>query len=154
MNKMMNTEQSEHASPWNLTQTRNTKWRDEYDRKRSIRKEEVKRNQEMDTNGRDEYICLFCKRDPQKRRYSAKETYNFKEPTNRSHPIRNEETNTKWRDHEITEWIRTEEINKEGNTDILWNLTQTPNTKFKDEYEMKRSIRKEEVNKESNTEKQ
>jgi len=31
---------------------------------------------------------LFCKRPLYKRRYSAKETYNFKEPTNRSHPIR------------------------------------------------------------------
>ena len=30
---------------------------------------------------------LFCKRALLKRRYSAKETYNFKEPTNRSHPI-------------------------------------------------------------------
>ena len=30
---------------------------------------------------------LFCKRALEKRRYSAKETYNFKEPTNRSHPI-------------------------------------------------------------------
>jgi len=30
---------------------------------------------------------LFCKRALQKRRYSAKETYNFKEPTNRSHLI-------------------------------------------------------------------
>jgi len=28
---------------------------------------------------------LFCKRALQKRRYSAKETYIFKEPTNRSH---------------------------------------------------------------------
>ena len=34
-------------------------------------------------------IGLFCKRALQKRRYSAKETYNFKEPTNRSHPIPN-----------------------------------------------------------------
>ena len=34
---------------------------------------------------------LACKRAPQKRRYSAKETYNFKEPTNRSHPIANSE---------------------------------------------------------------
>jgi len=34
-----------------------------------------------------EIIGLFCKRDPEKRRYSAKETYNFKAPTNRSHPI-------------------------------------------------------------------
>jgi len=33
-------------------------------------------------------IGLFCKRALWKRRYSAKETYNFKEPTNRSHPIR------------------------------------------------------------------
>ena len=32
-------------------------------------------------------IGLFCKRALQKREYSAKETYNFKEPTNRSHPI-------------------------------------------------------------------
>jgi len=32
-------------------------------------------------------ICLFCKRALQKRRYSANETYNFKEPTSRSHPI-------------------------------------------------------------------
>ena len=30
---------------------------------------------------------LFCKRALQKRLYSAKETYNFKEPTNHSHPI-------------------------------------------------------------------
>jgi len=32
-------------------------------------------------------IGLFCKRAPLKRRFSAKETYNFKEPTDRSHPI-------------------------------------------------------------------
>jgi len=32
-------------------------------------------------------IGLLCKRALQKRLYSAKETYNFKEPTNRSHPI-------------------------------------------------------------------
>jgi len=32
-------------------------------------------------------IGLFCKRALQKRQFSAKETYNFKEPTNRSHPI-------------------------------------------------------------------
>ena len=32
-------------------------------------------------------IGLFCKRALLKRRYSAKETYNFKEPTNRSHHI-------------------------------------------------------------------
>ena len=31
---------------------------------------------------------LFCKRALQKRRYSAKQTYNFREPTDRSHPIR------------------------------------------------------------------
>ena len=33
-------------------------------------------------------IGLFCKRALWKRRYSAKETYNIKEPTYRSHPIR------------------------------------------------------------------
>ena len=32
-------------------------------------------------------IGHFCKRALYKRRYSAKETYNLKEPTNRSHPI-------------------------------------------------------------------
>ena len=32
-------------------------------------------------------ISLFCKRALQKKRYSAKETYNFKKPTNRSHLI-------------------------------------------------------------------
>jgi len=32
-------------------------------------------------------IGLFCKRALLKRRYSAKETYDFKEPTNRSHPM-------------------------------------------------------------------
>ena len=32
-------------------------------------------------------IGLFCKRVLWKRLYSAKETYNFREPTNRSHPI-------------------------------------------------------------------
>jgi len=32
-------------------------------------------------------IVLYCKRDLQKRRYSAKETYNLIDPTDRSHPI-------------------------------------------------------------------
>jgi hypothetical protein len=32
-------------------------------------------------------IGLFCKRALYKRLYSAKETYNLKEPTDRSHPI-------------------------------------------------------------------
>jgi len=32
-------------------------------------------------------ISLFCKRALYKRLYSAKETYNFQEPTSRSHPI-------------------------------------------------------------------
>ena len=32
-------------------------------------------------------IGLFCKRALLKRLYSAKETYNFREPVNRSHPI-------------------------------------------------------------------
>jgi len=32
-------------------------------------------------------IGVFCKRALYKRRYSANETYNFKEPTNRSHPM-------------------------------------------------------------------
>jgi len=32
-------------------------------------------------------IGLFCKRALENRLYSAKETYDFEEPTNRSHPI-------------------------------------------------------------------
>jgi len=35
----------------------------------------------------DQIIGLFCKRDLRKRRYSAKETYNFIDPTDRSHNI-------------------------------------------------------------------
>jgi len=33
------------------------------------------------------FAGLFCKGALYNRRYSAKETYDFKEPTNRSHPI-------------------------------------------------------------------
>jgi len=39
-------------------------------------------------------IGLFCKRALEKRLYSAKETYHFKEPTNRSHPIPHGESRT------------------------------------------------------------
>ena len=35
----------------------------------------------------DTMTGLFCKRTLKKRLYSVTETYNFKEPTNRSHPI-------------------------------------------------------------------
>ena len=35
----------------------------------------------------DKIIGLFCKRALYKRRYSAKETYDFIDPTDRSHPI-------------------------------------------------------------------
>jgi len=35
----------------------------------------------------DKIIGLFCKRALLKRQYSAKETYNFVDPTDRSHPI-------------------------------------------------------------------
>jgi len=35
----------------------------------------------------DKIIGLFCKRALQKRHYSAKETYNLIDSTNRSHPI-------------------------------------------------------------------
>jgi len=35
----------------------------------------------------DKIIGLFCKRALYKRRYSAKETYNFIDPTDCSHPI-------------------------------------------------------------------
>ena len=37
----------------------------------------------------DKMIGLFCKRALQKRRYSAKETYNLIDPTDCSHPIYN-----------------------------------------------------------------
>ena len=35
----------------------------------------------------DKIIGLFCKRALQKRQYTAKETYNFIDPPDRSHPI-------------------------------------------------------------------
>ena len=35
----------------------------------------------------DKILGLFCKRALIKRRYSAKETYNLIDPTDRSHPI-------------------------------------------------------------------
>ena len=35
----------------------------------------------------DKITCIFCKRVLQKRLHSAKETYNFIDPTDRSHPI-------------------------------------------------------------------
>jgi len=35
----------------------------------------------------DKITALFCKRDPEKRRYSAKGSYNFIDPTDRSHCI-------------------------------------------------------------------
>ena len=37
-------------------------------------------------------IGLFCKRALLKRRFSAKETYNFKEPTDRSHHVKDKDT--------------------------------------------------------------
>ena len=46
----------------------------------------------------DKIIGLFCKRAPYKRLYSAKETYNFKEPTDRSHPICEMTHSSTWRD--------------------------------------------------------
>jgi len=44
-------------------------------------------------------IGLVWKRALQKRRYYAKETYNFKEPTNRSHPIRQSRQVLLWSKH-------------------------------------------------------
>ena len=41
-------------------------------------------------------VGLFCKRALQKRLYSAKETYHFKEPTNCSHPIGNLVITVRW----------------------------------------------------------
>jgi len=41
-------------------------------------------------------IGLFCKRALKKRRYSAKETYNFVDPIDRSHPISHLQESTTW----------------------------------------------------------
>ena len=41
-------------------------------------------------------IGLFCKKALWKRRYSSKETYDFKEPDNRSHPLLNVWCGTLW----------------------------------------------------------
>jgi len=52
---------------------------------------------------------LFCKRALQNRRYSAKETYNFKEPTNRSHLTHYVHTwvsfDRLWMGHDYYIWI-------------------------------------------------
>ena len=44
----------------------------------------------------DKIIGLFCKRALQKRRYFAKETCNFIDPTDRSHPIAKHRSRQSW----------------------------------------------------------
>ena len=46
----------------------------------------------------DKMISLFCKRALQKRRYSAKETYNLIDPTDRSHSIMSAKGNSELRE--------------------------------------------------------
>jgi len=48
---------------------------------------------------------LFCKRALQKRLYSAKETYNFKEPTSRGHPIWISRVTYTWRNDVIRQVV-------------------------------------------------
>jgi len=50
-------------------------------------------------------IGLFCKRTQPKRRYSAKETCNLKDPTNRSHPIRNHVHMWKQGQRDHAQWV-------------------------------------------------
>jgi len=52
-------------------------------------------------------IVLFCERALWKRRYSAKETYNFKEPTNRSHPIIHRACTSMCRSLRSARWLYT-----------------------------------------------
>ena len=59
------------------------------ERKRERLKDELQHTHSCITHT-DKIIGLFCKRALQKRLYSADETYNFKEPTNCSHPIRSD----------------------------------------------------------------
>jgi len=51
-------------------------------------------------------IGLFCEKALQKRRYSAKETYNFKEPTIRSRPIRVCYRHHSWRSSALDSYDR------------------------------------------------
>jgi len=46
----------------------------------------------LDTSIFGRFVGLFCKRALQKRQYSANETYNFIDPTDRSHPLVHEKT--------------------------------------------------------------
>jgi len=72
-------------------------------------------------------ISLFCKRALQKRRYSAKETYIFKEPTNRSHPIESYPSATiwVWMSHikYVTSRIRSHIIHMRGSSIYVYMCT-------------------------------
>jgi len=50
-------------------------------------------------------IGLFCKRALYKRPYAAKETYNYKEPTNRSHPVHMIAYCHVWTRHISYQWV-------------------------------------------------
>jgi len=52
----------------------------------------------------DKIIGLFCKRDLKKRLYSAKLTYNFIDPTDRSHPIGFPTCAHDWKNRDVT-WL-------------------------------------------------
>jgi len=67
-------------------------------------------------------IGLFCERALQKRRCSEKETYNFKEPTNRSHPIVSVLFDENW----ITSWLL-----KRYSNGICWSTGKRKSSSWK-----------------------
>ena len=61
-----------------------------------------------------EMIGLFCKRALYKRPYSVKETYNYKEPTNRSHPT----CIMRRKAHRWYEWVMNESCHTHKHTQV------------------------------------
>jgi len=80
-------------------------------------------------------IGLFCKTALWKRRYSARETYNFKEPTNRSHPIDGSESSKYRKIHDICWGISKSSKNHEVRDATNWVRLYTWFSEFSKQYD-------------------
>ena len=74
-------------------------------------------------------ISLFCKRALEKRLNSAKETYDLKEPTSRSHPIEVTVYSGKAADYGVATIRRTGLLQKSPMTKETYLLQKSPMTK-------------------------
>jgi len=68
----------------------------------------------------------FCKRALLKRRYSAKETYNSDEPTNRKHPIA-----AKLADKMTTELFWENSASRDNHLALLWSTISQKSVRYK-----------------------